>query len=700
MDVAQENPSALDMLNAAIRQVEIQEAQIKLEIQFSKNMAIFKEVAPDIYEQFVNHTPKELQLEYNTEGFLNLVNTSGKRAPVYSSEPRQFCDDQVNTYLKHPSVSEVSFTPCEVKNSKHIHTTNLAALDAALGEHTKKKTPLVDRPIGTMLLLGCGLGYQIPLMIEKMDIYNLVIFDPHKDSFYAALHTIDWEPIIKHFYKSGRLLKLFIGLPADGTMTNLKLLMEKVGMHNLVYTYIYRHYTSKKEEEFLDLYRKQFHLMVSGAGFFDDEQVSLSHTITNLNNRTPVLIENTQPCKLPPAFIIANGPSLDKHIDVIRENKDNAILFSCGTTLGTLAKLGIKPDFHVEMERNVNITEWIEHGTTSEYRKGITLLALNTIAPNATELFDDVLIAMKPNDIGESLMSDAVSGKKVKSLALCNPTVTNTALSYVLSMGFKDIYLMGVDLGYGADGKHHSNLSLYSDIEGASENPEQVFDYTTGQYPVKGNKTESVFTTATLDTTRIYCGLLLRNYRLSGDSITCYNSNDGAFIDETNTIDPIEIAELETIKDKESLISTLKNTFFSSPDRQKIDEKHFEENQLKHFFDTLPTLLIKKNTPSATEFYDEINRTYLQVKNFRQDQPITTMLLRGSLQCFFTYFVKSCLYQRDPVKYQEAYNICYTFYSKFLDEAGQFMRDQALQPDDTWDEYITRISGNSFKKSN
>lgn len=51
-----------------------------------------------------------------------------------------------------------------------------------------------------MLMTGCGLGYRIETLIAKfdIDIDNLHFIDPQQDSVYAALHTIDWGPILEN----------------------------------------------------------------------------------------------------------------------------------------------------------------------------------------------------------------------------------------------------------------------------------------------------------------------------------------------------------------------------------------------------------------------------------------------------------------------------------------------------------------------
>ena len=73
---------------------------------------------------------------------------------------------------------------------------------------------------------------------------------------------------------------------------------------------------------------------------------------------------------------------------------------SCGTALSSLSKRKIKPDFHVEMERNIDVKDWLEVGTEADDRNGVTLLCLNTCAPDVIKMFSDACIAKNPMTAG------------------------------------------------------------------------------------------------------------------------------------------------------------------------------------------------------------------------------------------------------------------------------------------------------------
>ncbi|MFL0809599.1 MAG: DUF115 domain-containing protein [Agarilytica sp.] len=692
-DSPQQPPSSEnDPMAQILRKVEMQQMQLKLEVQFKRNMELFKVKAPEIYNEYINYKPEELQLSFDKAGFLNLVNSKLNNKPVYSDDPEKFSLKQAEQFTKTPVMSVISFTNAKQHNPNHIHVEIMNNLIDEYREMAQAK-PHSNVPIGLMLMTGCGLGHHLPHLIETLDIYNLVIFDPHKDSFYAALHVIDWVPILEYFFQPNRMLKLFIGVKPEEAMADMKLLTDKIGLYNLVYTYIYRHFNSKKEEEFVEMYRKEFHLAASATGFFDDEQTSFAHTINNLNHSVNWFRHSMSDKKLPPAFVLGNGPSLDKHVEYIKRNHKNAIIFSCGTTIGSLCKIGLKPDFHVEMERVSNQTDWIINGTDAEFRKGITLLCLNTAPPNMIEIFDEICMAKKPNDAGESLLDEILPNSSgVHRLALCNPTVANAGLSFAIHMGFKEIYLMGVDLGTRPDGAHHSQFSLYTDLEKKTKQKgHSAFEKKDSDYLVPGNFGGEVYTNPILHGTRSSLEILLRHIENTRNDITCYNSNDGALINGAKPIALEDLPELPQVSDKSLELDKIRENsfyFFESPG---IDADLTKEKYLKNFFDIRGDLVLKKDIKNAKEMIKAFNKIYFTLRDRSKTNGVTELLLRGSLNGYFTLLLKNCLHHKSGEKFNIAFKLGRSAYMSFLKRAYQMMETIPLKHDDTPDRVLVKL---------
>lgn len=690
--MAETQSSLQQKLNAALRKAQMQQLQLELEVRFKKNMEAFRQAAKPIYDQFINYEPQELRLSFDADGYLNLVNYNLNNKPVYSENPADFCAKQFAEYCARPTLSSIRFGKSKILNTEHHHP---QLVNQMLDEFAPLRESIkygADVPIGFMLITGTGIGYHIERIVNELDVHNLCIFDPHKDSFYAALHTIDWTPILEKLCQPGRMFKMFIGVEPKDAMADMKLLSDKIGLFNLVYTFIYRHFSSKKEEDFVELYRKEFHLSASGTGFFDDEQISLAHTVNNINNGYKFFRQIKPTERLPAAFVIGNGPSLDMHIEYIRQHRENAIIFSCGTAISSLFKVGIKPDFHVEMERNSVTASWIEHGTPAEFRHDIALLCLNTIAPQVVPLFGDACLAVKPNDVGQHVVEAEYPGMHLHPLLLCNPTVTNAGLSFALAMGFKEIYLLGVDLGVREDGAHHSSLSLYYDLEKKTQKKGfSGFERKAGDYEIPGNFGDKVTTNPVLHSTKTNMEILIRHLKRSGREFNVYNPNRGALIDGTLTVAQADLPPPTAEIPKAEAMAAIKNIhFFKAPERH-IDEAYFREKYLVPFFALRPQLTLGKKLETFADLRAEMTRIFRLVRDIKSTSPVTCLLLRGSINSLFTLLTHALLFTRDKQVFQDYVRRGRAGYMDMINTAYGMMETKPLQNDTSVDTVAVQL---------
>lgn len=687
--------NANDIIQAALRKAEMQNLQLQLEIRFKHNMNAFKQVAKQIYDQFIDYNPEELRLSFDSEGHLNLVNYKLNNKPVYASDPVKFSEEQFHAFAKKPTMSVIRFGKSKIVNEDHKHPILVNQMLDDIAQREIQRYFTTGIPIGFLILTGCGLGYHIEHLVHNLDIRRLCIFDPHKDSFYASLHVIDWVPILKKMTGYGRMLKFLIGVEPADAMADMRLLSDKIGLFNLVHTFIYRHFSSKEEENFIELYRKEFHLNASGTGFFDDEQVSLTHTVKNINQGLNFYRLPPTPLERPTVFVIGNGPSLDDHIEYIRQHQNNAIIFSCGTSIASLFKAGIKPDFHIEMERNSNTADWIKHGTPASFREGLSLLCLNTIAPEVTPLFSDSCLAIKPNDVGQYIINGEFPDGRLFPLNLCNPTVTNAGLSYALSMGFKEVYLFGVDLGVRADGSHHSSLSLYSDLEKkTNKKGYSGFERKEGDYEIQGNFGDKITTNPVLHTTKSNMEILMRHYRRSGASFNVYNPNRGAYIDGATAIEQQDMPQPTALLDKKQLIAEIKATHFFKPQEKHITEEYLRKRYLKYFFDLRKSLSLRRDIANIDELYDEMNRIYKLILKAKDESPVTCLLLRGSINTFLTLTSNAVTFLKNGQEFKELYKMSRQYYTEMLNSAYTLMENSPLREDTTVDSVVVQLAEN------
>lgn len=445
------------------------EGRESLERRYRDNMALLGRAIPSLHAGLAGHRPRLIELRVDADGCTDLECLLEGTA-VYAGDARAHARRQVAAYRaapQHGQLRTVTARVMDEADNAHVSHANRAAelLLAEPADLVFELPPVAD----FMLMLGIGLGYHIEELLETCDVRHLCIVETELDVVHAALHTMDWRALVERFARPGRSLDLVLGSDDATAGVRIAAHIDRIGPHNAVRPFVYEHALTpalaRVKARFFDevLPGRANHL-----GYYDDERVGFAHTVRNYTDGVPVLqghvLLHRQPLEVP-AFVIANGPTLDDAIGFLREHRERAIVFSCGTALGSLAKAGLKPDFHVEMERSRPVVEWIEGATGPADRADVTLLALNTVHPEVVGLFPRAGMAMKANDVGTRFLTGSFEhGSSVVNFGNCNPTVGNCALAFAAAFGFRDVYLFGLDLGFPAERRHHSSLSLHYDV--------------------------------------------------------------------------------------------------------------------------------------------------------------------------------------------------------------------------------------------
>ncbi len=498
----------------------------RLKSQFEKNLLLFKQKLPEVYEKIQGTRINNFNLVVDGEGAVHLEDAAKNR--IYPCKPVTFCQEQVEKYFNKPLVTDNKYEQAFVRNPNHKFIRNFNALIDDSAPYLTNESICSMEVIGVMLHANVGLGYQLEMLIKRCEIYNLILIEQSAELFLMSFFTIDWSPIISFFEREGRALHIFIDTNHTEINMRIRLFRETIGLHNMANTFIYTHLATPGSESFFRSYISQTYMNFYGVGFFDDEQTGLAHTIVNLDKKHRFFYYSPTYDNKQVAIVIGNGPSLDSHIDFLKDCKDKVVIFSCGTALSSLAKEGIKPDFHIETERNKHLTDWISQGTSEDFRRGICLLCLNTVSPEVVSLFDEVCVAKKVKDVGETVIDKFFDGFTLPALSMCNPTVSNAGVSFALNMGFKNIYLVGVDLGMKEDGYHHSKLSIYRDIELKAKRKDNCsLEKANKNYRQEGNFGGEVLTNSTLHNSAQIMTNCIGLHRQKFGKIHAYNLNDG-----------------------------------------------------------------------------------------------------------------------------------------------------------------------------
>lgn len=315
------------------------------------------------------------------------------------------------------------------------------------------------------VIYGLGLGYLPDVFAEKAK-GSIILYEDNIETLRLVLEAVDFS----HLFETG---KFYLSSDIDEFSTILETVFRyksKVSLTTLSY---HKLQCAEAFQVFSDSLQKLFELFDFNFSFQVNESYGfLKSTVTDLDKKykCPLLTDYKDIYKGKPAIIVSAGPSLSKNIDVLKKNKDNALIFCVGTALRTLNNNGIVPDFLNVIER---------YNTSIHYNlpctKDITLI---TEAYTQSDVFEakfrkHFLTASLENDSSRWFLEKA---EKEFVEFETKGTVSYHALSCAKFLGCSPIILIGQDLAY-TDGKCYAEGSAFEELE-------CVFDDETQKYKI------------------------------------------------------------------------------------------------------------------------------------------------------------------------------------------------------------------------
>ncbi len=628
--------------------------QAKMQARYQKNLSFFKWAEPGVYEKINGYVSKEVFLVIDDEGRLNLSNGSGGDDLVYTQEPYEQCLEYIDDFFKRQRHRHMTFKrqPGYLDEEDDIHITSTNKAIDYLDRCPRKRTVCEDDVVDSLFINGLGIGHIVTAALNAREVGNLVIFEQYRDVMAAAMHVLDFQELYESRAARGQETKVFLERDPADIRSHLMYYILRIGVHYYSNIYVINHFAGASFEEYIK------DVLVKGAdsfqqlGFFDDEQWSLTHTLENIRNEYP-FVKFFRQRFYKPVFVIANGPSLEKNIGFLKENRDKAIYISCGSALSSLYSVGIKPDINVELERRYVTPETIENTTDPEYRKGILFVGSNTVHPDAFKMFERSCMFVKPNDLGEKVVLDLKPELIPHRLPFCTPNVGNTGLSLALASGCKNVYIFGMDCGFGENDEHHSTLSFYHKDEESSEMFNEMILRGSDQY-VKGNFRENVKTTHGLkhsveNAERCLAVAGFKNAKV-------YNVSDGAFIKGAIPTREEDLNFTETLGD-----------FDSSEVFHIFDPLTFEESLIIKMKEETQACLdaLEEFIGSAEDHRVIIKKISMYLRELEDNKPYIYQLMKGSAYTWLCLMNRS-LYKENSA---EAYSQVIEYYKEFIARA-------------------------------
>jgi len=555
-------------VNETLVQAERLLKERELQERFSRNIKFFKKYDNSIYKKYISYKVKAKGLSFDDNGFINVV--QGGQF-LYQNDPSHSASKQVLNFEAKPVKCSYFFPSDELQTLKDhfLHYEHLCRVTETI--EAQANTENFNNPFQpgyhSFIIFGVGLGYHIQELVRKFDIDQLVIYEHESDMFYFSLYCIDWERVCKRV--SG--VSFVLGDDTSDFKNNLVRRMNVVGYWRFVNTYFYVHYNHADYVERAKELIADYYSVFRGWGFVDDELISIQHTLANFNKTTAVF--KAEGRKIPerllsiPVMILGNGPSLDRDIDKIKELAPHCIIICCGcSSLKSLSRYGIQPDFITVIERTRGVVEWIEEVEDKTFLSNIRLITINNTHPEVIDAFKQCGLALKPNDCGAEFLKVHFPQTGASELPWCSPNGVNAAVSFLAEVGFKTSYLFGLDLGFRDKTYHHSKKSAY--YRESDEREFDKFEHEDDDLVVrKANFGGELFTDYHFDAAREHVEIALLNH----PDFSCFNCSDGLYIKGAKPTQPEEVFFEPLIEDKSSVCDEVMELAFPTMDAKNAE---------------------------------------------------------------------------------------------------------------------------------
>ncbi|WP_212593177.1 motility associated factor glycosyltransferase family protein [Shewanella intestini] len=147
------------------------------------------------------------------------------------------------------------------------------------------------------------------------------------------------------------------------------------------------------------------------------------------------------------AIIIGGGPSLDLHIQWLKNHQTKLIIIVASRVAGKLTKYGIIPDIVVSVD---------PQPISYEVNDELMLLEHKSLLIHSFHIEHRILSQWRGGALYTGDRFPWLSGHNKSNIESIGPTVTNSAIEVASSMGFEQILLLGVDFCHSQSGETHT----------------------------------------------------------------------------------------------------------------------------------------------------------------------------------------------------------------------------------------------------
>jgi hypothetical protein len=310
----------------------------------------------------------------------------------------------------------------------------LPALDERMGSGITALPRLKDgrRYSGAVAFVGIATGLHIAHYLSHTQVRDIILIEPDLDSFCLSTFFIDYAALDKH-----NRLVLHVGpdLPEE----QLSTLINESHITAPVWLRVLPGYPPSEElTQLIQRLHLRWRSLIEILVPFDREVRNLTYGLRNLKAKLPVNYISPKLSENSRIVVVGSGPSLNNDLAWLKENQEKLIIFATHSSVKVLQQQGISPDFQCSLDTEIgeSILDKLE------LDRKIPFVSYYKASSAILDRFDKVLLINERNKANPVLFNSDLA------LNHTHPTSGNLAVATAMFARPKQLYLLGMDLGF------------------------------------------------------------------------------------------------------------------------------------------------------------------------------------------------------------------------------------------------------------
>lgn len=377
-----------------------------------KNLIAIKEYYPEIYSKFISS-----QYQYEENIRVSLVETNGYLNCKVET-------DNIETYL-HSSYD------CFNEASKW---------SGNLSEDTNM-----------YIIVGGGFYYHIDYLISNYPDKKILIIEPSYKIFYNSMKKVD----LTRYFKNRNILFIISQDSIELSIMLAQILINK-GIQEFdfaclpSYRQLYKDFCTQVENDIFNMIKT---LRANIGTEYVHSRKWIYNTFKNLRKTNIESLPLESIFKTytgMPAIIVSAGPSLEKQLEKLRNNKDKFFIIAAGSAVNVLEKNSIIPHMVVAID-----AEEVQDNIFSNIKnKNITLAYGHSFRYSSLDIFKGKKYWFRGNADNIVDFYEDYIGEKTDNIEI-GPSCAHEAMDIARRLGCNPLIFIGQDLAY-------TNKELYS----------------------------------------------------------------------------------------------------------------------------------------------------------------------------------------------------------------------------------------------